>query len=335
MLALLGTGKRVEHLVTARLGPTSPSATRIASGEIVRAPRHAVFDLCEELAREAGDPELGLKAAGQRRLATLAEFTLVTAPDLGELLVLWPQIARLQNNNPFELTQRVRSVVLRQHLGSNTARQFSESVIAFQVPAIRAAVDEAWAPIEVRFPHRRPKSIAALEEALRCPIRFGAPVLEIEIARDDLALPARRSDPALHQLLKRLALEQRGRLPTLAPRIEDRVRAFLLEELARQEATLESAAAWLGMSVRTLQRRLDEQGTSYAAVLDTTRRELATQLLCDEASTLQDVAIQVGLQNVRSFHRAFQRWTRETPGQFRRRVVDRDESEPRSGTVQQ
>jgi AraC-like DNA-binding protein len=322
MLALIGTGKRVERLVAARLGSSCPSAPRIAEGEPVRAPRHAVFELCEDLAREAGDPELGLKAARQRQLSTLAEFALVSAPNLGDLLALWPRIARLQNTNPFELTERMGRLVLRQHLGSNTARQFAESVIAFQVPAIRATVGE-WAPVEVRFPHRPPDSTAGIEEVLGCPVRFDAPALEIEIARDDLGKPSLRGDPALHRVLSRLALEEQARLPPLGRSIEDQLRAFLLAELSRQRATLENAAAWLGMSARTLQRRLELEGTRYTVVVDDARMELATRLLREQASTVQDIAVKVGLGNSRSFHRAFQRWTRETPGQFRKRLKTR------------
>jgi AraC-like DNA-binding protein len=318
MLALIGTGKRVDRLVSARLGA---SASRIAGGEVVRAPRHEIFELCEDLAREVGDAELGLKAAGQRRLSTLPEFTLVTAPNLGELLALWPRIARLQNTNPFDLTERKGNLVLRQHLGTGAARQFGESVLAFQVPSIRATVGGEWAPVVVRFPHRRPKSVAGLEDVFLCPIRFDAPTLEIEIAREDLTRESVRADAALHHLLKRLALEQHARLPARVPSIEDQVHAFLLEQLPRQNATLENAAAWLAMSARTLQRRLELEGTSFVAVLDDARLELAERLLRDRTCKVGDVARKVGLKTSRSFHRAFQRWTQETPGEFRKRVA--------------
>src|SRR5262249_20578232 len=73
--------------------------------------------------------------------------------------------------------------------------------IAFQVSALRAAIDGPWSPRKIRFPHARPKRVAALEDLLQCPIGFDAPALEVEIARDELDLRLHRSDPALHQVL--------------------------------------------------------------------------------------------------------------------------------------
>jgi AraC-like DNA-binding protein len=323
MLGLTGGGRRVERLLSARLGASRPSAAEIAGGASFRAPRHAVFAFCEELAREAGDPYLGVKSASCRRGRTLCELASVTARNLGEGLAVGARLVRLQNDNPVEIAGRTESIVYRQHLGSGTARHFAESVAAFLVAAIRACVGEIWSPLEVRFPHRRPRRIAVLEDALRCPVRFEAAAIEIEIARDDLALPSRRSDPDLHALLTQLALEQLARVvPAPAPRVEDQVRTFLLEEIPRG-VTLESVAAHLRTTVRTLQRRLDEEGTTYFAVLDDARRELATRLLSDPARKGVDVALEVGFQDVSSFHRAFQRWTRETPGQFRKKLRGR------------
>jgi AraC-like DNA-binding protein len=307
VLSLVGTGRRVERLIASRLGPTSPSATHLAGGEVFRAPRNAVYDVYEALAREIGDPQLGLKVAGRRQIVNLGEFAVTTAPTLGEALAVWARYYPIEGDNRIEVAEKDRRVVIRQHLGNHEARQFGDSLIAFQVPLIRNTyAGEAWAPIAVRLPYRRPADAATLEAILRCPIHYDASALEIDIARHDLALPHRRSDPALHELLIRLTAE---RVPPLPDRgIGEQVRDVLLEELPRGTASLVGVAARLNTSVRTLQRSLATEGTSYYAILEDTRRQLATHLLQDRKRRIIDVALDLGFDDPSSLYRALQRW---------------------------
>jgi AraC-like DNA-binding protein len=71
------------------------------------------------------------------------------------------------------------------------------------------------------------------------------------------------------------------------------------------------------MSRRTLQRRLADRGTSYAGVLDGTRRDLAVRYLRDPALQISEVAYLLGFGEAGSFNRAFKRWTGQTPTDFR------------------
>jgi AraC-like DNA-binding protein len=71
---------------------------------------------------------------------------------------------------------------------------------------------------------------------------------------------------------------------------------------------------------RTLRRRLEALGTSFAAELDDTRRELALDYLADARVSVQDTAFSLGFSDVTAFCRAFQRWTGQTPHKFRRRA---------------
>ena len=76
-------------------------------------------------------------------------------------------------------------------------------------------------------------------------------------------------------------------------------------------------ASQLGMSERTLQRRLKEEGTSFQALLDRTRHYLARELLRNTRVPLTDVALQLGFSEPSTFFRAFKKWEGMTPGQFR------------------
>jgi AraC-like DNA-binding protein len=72
------------------------------------------------------------------------------------------------------------------------------------------------------------------------------------------------------------------------------------------------------MSARTLQRRLHDEATSFAALLDTFRREASVRLLRERDLSVEEVAFMLGYSEPSSFYRAFRRWTGQTPRIYRR-----------------
>ncbi|NEP18534.1 MAG: helix-turn-helix transcriptional regulator, partial [Leptolyngbya sp. SIO4C1] len=83
---------------------------------------------------------------------------------------------------------------------------------------------------------------------------------------------------------------------------------------------LDAIAAKLGYSSRTLQRKLQQAGTSFQQVLDDIRRELAFQYLQETQLTASEIAFLLGFSENSAFTRAFRRWTAITPGDYRRMV---------------
>ena len=92
----------------------------------------------------------------------------------------------------------------------------------------------------------------------------------------------------------------------------------LQDSLAVQGIKTNDAAAVMQMSARTLQRRLEGEGTSLTAVVDDTRQALARELLADPALALGEIAYRTGFADLATFSRAFKRWTGTSPGRFRR-----------------
>jgi AraC-like DNA-binding protein len=83
----------------------------------------------------------------------------------------------------------------------------------------------------------------------------------------------------------------------------------------------EVVAEKLGISVRNLQRRLKEVGTSYQAILDDCREALALRLIENEALALYEVAYKVGFNEPSAFYKAFKRWTGKRPGDYRQDAI--------------
>jgi AraC-like DNA-binding protein len=132
-----------------------------------------------------------------------------------------------------------------------------------------------------------------------------------------LEAPIVRADPALAAVLRRHAEDLLAALPDVTSAAA-LVRRHLGETLASQPPDVARAAKALGMSARSLQRKLEEEGTSFKAVVDEARRALAITHLRDERRSITDVAFLVGFSETSAFSRAFRRWTGKSPIDWRR-----------------
>ncbi|NRB18966.1 MAG: AraC family transcriptional regulator ligand-binding domain-containing protein [Rhodobacteraceae bacterium] len=184
----------------------------------------------------------------------------------------------------------------------NTLRHFSGSEIR---------------PLKVSFEHHRRSNSDKLEAFFGCDISFGAARNSFEFDASDLERPLISAD---HQLLKvlqsyadRVLAEKSRALPGLVCEVE-RVTADMLP---RGTATLDHIATAMGISPRTLSRRLAAEGTSFFRVLEDLRKSLSKSYLRDSDLTLAETAFLLGYSGLGSFNDAFKRWTGCSPGQYR------------------
>ena len=105
--------------------------------------------------------------------------------------------------------------------------------------------------------------------------------------------------------------------PPVPDSLAKRIELLLPSYLNREKMGLDGIADGLGVSRRTLQRRLAEDGTSLTEVVDEWRFTTAVRLLGEEFSSLADISAALGYANVPNFERAFRRWTGTTPGRYR------------------
>ena len=103
-----------------------------------------------------------------------------------------------------------------------------------------------------------------------------------------------------------------------------KIKLAILDSLPDHTLTEEEAAASQNMSLRTFQRRLEDEGTRFRALLDQTRTERAESLLGDPACSLSEVGYHCGFSEQASFSRAFKRWTGKTPSDYRKALLAPD-----------
>ncbi|MDZ4255677.1 MAG: AraC family transcriptional regulator [Sulfuritalea sp.] len=170
---------------------------------------------------------------------------------------------------------------------------------------------------EVCFPYPPPLHAADYELVFAPRYTFDAPRLEARFPAEWLALPVRRDEAALRVFLvdapaSITTLYRRDR--ALGLRVREHLRAALPEQ-----PTLPVIARRLFLSPRTLHRRLEDEGTSFRAIKDGLRRELATDWLTKTARPLSRIGADLGFADAAAFYRAFSAWTGSGPREYRRR----------------
>ena len=150
-------------------------------------------------------------------------------------------------------------------------------------------------------------------ESLLCaPVVYGAPRAGFDYSTDMGELKQDSRDAGLHQTLLDLA-QKLGLRCSIGSSLELSVRARLRNLLPRAQSTAERVARSLGISERTLTRRLAELGTSYQAVLDSFRMEESERLLLQGEIGLADIALTLGFSDQATWSRAFKRIHNTSP----------------------
>ncbi len=313
-----------------RLG-VDADAVRITSGvarEVIDDPSgrvpirslHAAWSATEERLRR---PDAALLVARHYVPADygLVGFVAMNCATFGEALVELVRLSALWTDDPsFVLTaEGTLAYTYRTVFPSGPGLRYAnEAGFAEVLTAARVLTQTQLSPMTVSFQHSGPRDVSAHEAFFGCPVRFAAPATTMVFPRETLSLPVPKADAQLGAFLRRTANEALGpRMRASSP--PQRIKAIIADELARGLPPLDRIARRLATSERTLRRRLDEEGTSFRAILDETRAKLAQDYVREGALSLGEVAVLVGFSETSAFNRAFKRWTGSPPSAWRSR----------------
>lgn len=269
-----------------------------------------------------GDDQVGLHLAehADLRAVEVHYYAMSASGSLGEAYTRLCRYQRLvHETSRIEMVDVRDGVALRHVLpgGRAAGRQTAEFLLATWVRAGREITGVDWAPAEVRFAHADPGVSTEHTRIFRAPIRFAAPDNAVVIPVDLLALPCRRPDPPLAAFMDRYAGEHAVGRDIEPATTAERVRHVLSARPDAMPPVAGAVARRLHMSVRTLNRVLAAEGTTFRALAASTRRELAERALSHPHASIAEVAFALGFSELSAFHRAFRRWTGMTPGEFR------------------
>lgn len=264
------------------------------------------------------NPHLGLHAGMRidRGYFGVIDYIVRSSATMGDAIAAASRFFRLANTEGRVTAERDGDLVrVERTIGGDEAlllpRQAAEFSLVVMRELFRHAARDPWTLVRADF-RAPPTDDAEHRRILGCPIRFGAPADALWLHRDALAIPMRSPDPRLRTLIERHGEELLAALPSTDDVIAD-VRRELARLLTGGEPTIDAVATRLGASRRTLQRRLGDRDTTFAAVLAEMRRDLATRYL-DAGMSIGEVAYLLGYSETSAFHRAWRAWTGGTPG---------------------
>lgn len=288
-----------------------------------RLPVDLVVRIWRELPEWCGADDFGLRVGTAVGSVDFLPRAVVTAsPTVGVALRRYLRIERLLNDvpgvPPAELVV-VDGVVSLRHHYVGLPRHLNESLPAGWAQLVRQAAGSVRFR-RLEFEHPRPVSIERHREIFGdAELVFDAAANRFSFDAEILDRPNATYSRVIEPMVERYLDEATAMLPDRAPRLVRELRSTISRALPDGAPPLENVARAMRLSPRSLQRRLSEHGTSYTAVLDEVRRELALRFIADPARSLLDVALATGFSDQPAFQRAFVRWTGEPPGRYRRR----------------
>jgi AraC-like DNA-binding protein len=300
-----------------------------------RFPHSAWLGLWQDIMRRTGSESLGIDAAERLPWGhwDVIDYLIGTSDNLGMALRRFERYFALVSTSVTHTLEAHDDTVqlVRRYAAECVTRLLAPAEFAFAslIVRMRMVLGFRWCPLSVRFACPAPTTDAAQRRFFGCPVHFEADTSAIIIESSALALPTKNPDPELGFILQRHAEMLVGQLGTEADLV-GRARRVILNGLRDAEVSVAHTARRLGMSSRTLQRRLQEDGVTFDDLLDTTRNELARKYLGDPTLSIQEVAHLLAFGDLRGFYRAFRRWERCTPAEYRQRVRG---AQPRAGAA--
>jgi AraC-like DNA-binding protein len=286
-----------------------------------RAFQPAVTRLWAAAVEATGDPCFGLQVPRFVNPVTFHAlgYAILASPNLKAAFQRAIRFQRLisdATNQKLELVgDRYRFIIER----TSPLGPPHEAVDAFVATAVRTfrglTGPDPINPLVVYLRRSEPTPSELYYKIFRCPITFDAPLDALEYARKDVESPlpygnaelARQNDAIVADYLART-----GRVGSLS----DRVHSLLVEHLPDGGPSEATIAQRLCMSPRSLQVQLAQEGSSYKALLNRARQNLARSYLQQGRHTIKEVAFLLGFSDAATFTRAFRRWTGQSPRRF-------------------
>lgn len=287
-----------------------------------RLPAPAVMAIWQALRARTGDPALQLFAPASLPFGAyrVIDYLVAASTTVGDGVRRFARYFGIISETvslSIEDRNREHRLWLARAEGEPVPSLYVDYVFSALVTRIRMRIRPELRVHRVELRLARPEDPEPYERVFQAPVRFGAAADCLCFSDEEWRAPTAMADEALARLL-----EEHARM--IAPRGEASPAGFRANVLRALTTALpeggssEAVAHALHVSVRTLQRKLASEGTTFREVLDAAKGQLAQAYLSDSKVSIGEVAALLGFSDSSSFNRAFRRWTGHTPGRWRR-----------------
>jgi AraC-like DNA-binding protein len=304
------------------LRETGLTQNQINNGEI-RIPVQSQVRFLDLAAQALNDRFLGfhLAQAFDLRELGLLFYVMASSDSLGDALQRVDRYSTITNEGVRLIHRVAHNVKIRfEYVGvpRHSDRHQIEFFLTTIIRMVRGLTSLRLSAQRITLTHLRDDHCEELERYLGCSVEFGSQSDEITFNKTIWTIPLPGADPYLNALLRKYCDEARSLREGRPPRmLQTSVENLIVPLLPHKKIRASDIASSLGLSRRTLARRLLSEGQSFAGVLHHLKRDLAKRYLKETAIPISTIAWLLGYTEVSSFTHAFKRWTGKTPSHTR------------------
>jgi AraC-like DNA-binding protein len=291
-------------------------AARLSDGETTTTEQFFTF---WQALGETSPPDMGLRLATETQVHEydVSSLAALHSPDIATALAKIAHYKRLCGPKDLAIEEVGKEVAIHTtwlHAKRDAPPRLVDASLASELVLLQRGTGRALAPKRLELSRARSDE-PMLMRFFGCPLRFRAKHDALVLDKSALALPFVTHNA---DLLAALVPGLDAQLSQLEPgTFVECVAAVVARRMSGERPSVDKVARELSLSPRTLQRRLEELGSSYQAVLDSVRHDTALRLLRASQLEIAEVAFLLGFEELNSFTRAFRGWEGVTPKRWR------------------
>lgn len=290
--------------------------------QVQAVPADSFFELHEKIDQEIG-PGFSVRVGQQMKMDDYGVLGLSwkTCSKAGEIFERSERYFHLLSNTyvfKVEKQDEVSKVYLYRDAHRRGVELSNEATFSATVVVLQAMTETNIAPISVSFKHKEPTDLDDYTKAFGCPILFDQPQNYIAYNSADLEIRTTKADISINSFLVERVKEETQGIQVKVNKIIVDLQQLIEDALPSGIPGIGQLSEHMGMSARTLTRRLSESGASFRDLVRNTQEERSKKLLLSTDYSIGEIAFQTGFSEQSAFNRAFKRWTGQSPVEFRK-----------------
>ncbi len=279
-------------------------------------------DLMKLAIAVTGDPNFMLRAATQINLTAFASYgaAIIASTTLHTAMLRGQRFSQLISGYATYRIEPSENMTTAVFYSTVPDWELDENLILLYLASAlhvgRTLYQSNFSPLAVRLRQVKPDNAEPFVAFFGCPVQFDDSENSVTVSEEILVRPISALDPRLSNLAQDLAIEDMQKLSAFS--MADEVRARIEKLLAEGEPKIASVASHMGLSARSLRRKLAAEEHTFAQLLDDTRKQIAHDKVLKPAEQIKDLAYDLGFSDQSNFNRAFKRWYNVSPTEFRR-----------------
>ncbi|MAU70720.1 MAG: hypothetical protein CML04_01370 [Pseudozobellia sp.] len=275
-----------------------------------------------ELAEENLPPNFGLRQGKQLKTTDYGTLGLSWRTCLQAIDVLRNvkrYMVLVTNEGSIDLREGAStiSLTLDRHIYRKGIKTTIEAPFVMLLDVIKEATGKQIKPVKVCFKHNI-TNIKDFTEYFGCPVYSKAEENSITFDAETLKITTLKADRFIHDFLTQRMEEEKKELSQKEDELTEEINKILKESMASGIPSLTQIGDYLGISGRTLKRRLSDRDLTFRDLVQKNRKETAISLLSNSSRSIGEIAFLTGFSEQSAFNRAFKKWTGSTPNQYRK-----------------